>query len=240
MATNKQKRERLARAEQERHQQEQQSKRQRALRTTLVAVGVVVAVSLAALAYMWLSEDEPVVTPDGVTADGGVLYPAAGDTGGNKAAADAVEVVMYEDPLCPHCREFEHEHGQYLQDAADRGDISLEYRPIAFVSDDSVAPINASACVLDAAGPRAFVEFHDAMFAGDDTDQNLTELAADSGADGSAVTDCIESGRHDGWVDKVTSDASDAGVEATPTIRVDGETVDVDDLDEVESIIEAA
>lgn len=240
MATNKQKRERLARAEQERRQHEQQARRQRAVRTTVLAVGVILVVVVAVLAYVWLTDDEPVVTPDGVTADGGVRYSAAGDTGGNKSPAEAVEVVVYEDPLCPHCREFEDEHGQYLQDAADRGEISLEYRPIAFVSDDSVAPINASACVLDAAGPRAFVEFHDAMFAGEDTDRDLTGLAADVDAGGSAVADCIESGRHDGWVDKVTSDASDAGVEATPTILVDGEPVDVDDLDDVESIIEAA
>lgn len=240
MATNKQKRERLARAEQERRLQEQRARRGRMLRTTAIAAGSVVVLVLAALAYLWLTDDEPVVTPRGVTADGGVRYPAADDSApdGNKAPGGAVEVVMYEDPLCPHCRDFEEEHGQFLQDAADRGEITLEYRQIAFVSDDSVGPINASACVLDAAGPQAFVEFHDALFAGEYADDELADLAAESGAEGAGG--CIESGTHDGWVDEVTEQASEAGVEGTPTIRIDGEAVDVDELDDIESLIEAA
>ncbi|WP_271636849.1 DsbA family protein [Solicola gregarius] len=50
----------------------------------------------------------------------------------------------------------------------------------------------------------------------------------------------MDDGTHDGWVDKVTSDASDDGVEFTPTVRIDGETVDVDDLDDIESLVEKA
>lgn len=231
MATKRQRRERLARAEEARRREEREQKRGRALRTALIAVAAVVVLALAAFAYVWLSDDEPVVTPDGVTADGGILYPAAG----NKPAADAVEVVVYEDPQCPHCRDFEEEHGQYLQDAADRGRISLEYRPIAFLGDDSVAPINAAVCVLDSAGPKAFMKVHDALFAGED---DLTGLAADAGAGGPQVSKCIESGKHDGWVDKVTSDASDDGVAGTPTVRIDGVTVDFEDLDDIESLID--
>lgn len=235
MATNKQKRERLARAEDARRSRQQDQRRRRAVRTVLIALAAVAVIALSAFAYVQLSEDEPVVTPDGLTADGGVRYPA-----GNKASPEPVEVVVYEDPLCSHCRDFEEEHGQYLQDAADRGDIRLEYRPIAYLGDDSVAPINAGACVLDAAGPQAFVEFHDALFTGDYSEDDLADLADDAGAAGPGVEDCIDSGEHDGWVDKVTSDASDSGVEGTPTVRIDGEPVDFDELDDVESLIEAA
>ncbi|WP_271632914.1 DsbA family protein [Solicola gregarius] len=161
LATKKQKRERLARAEAERREHEQFEKRRRTVRTVVIAVAAVAAVAVVVFLISWLNKDEPVVTPDGVTAQGGVLYPAA-----NQASGDAVEVVVYEDPLCPHCRDFETEHGEFLQEAADRGDITLEYRPIALISDDSVAPVNAMACVLDGAGRKVFVDFHDRMFAG--------------------------------------------------------------------------
>ena len=235
MATKKQKRDRLARAEAERREQERLAKRARTVRTAAIGVGAVVVVAAVIFAISWLNKDKPVVTPDAVTAQGGIAYPAA-----NQAAADAVEVVVYEDPLCSHCRDFETDHGAYLQKAADHGDISLEYRPIALISDDSVAPVNAMACVLDDAGPKAFVEFHDRVFAGEYADSDFSDLANESGADGQAVAACIDDGTHDGWVEKVTSDASDDGVEFTPTVRVNGETIDVDDLDDIETLIEEA
>ena len=235
MATNRQKRERLARAEAQRREQQTSEKRKRTARTAAIGVGAVAVIVLLVLLVTWLNKDEPVVIPDGVTAQGGVAYPAA-----NQAAPDAVEVVVYEDPLCPHCQDFETEHGAYLQEAADRGDITLEYREIALLGDDSVAPVNAMACVLDDAGPEAFVEFHDKMFAGEYADSDLSELATESGANADAVADCVDEGTHDGWVDKVTSDSSDDGVEFTPTIRINGETVDVDDLDDIEALIEKA
>ncbi|MGH3358993.1 MAG: DsbA family protein, partial [Nocardioidaceae bacterium] len=201
MATKRQRRERLAHAEQQRREQERQAKRRRAIRTTGIAVAAVLVIVAGAFAFVQLTEDEPVVTPNGVTAAGGVAYPAHGTgSGGNKSAGSPVEVVVYEDPLCEHCRDFEEEHGTYLQDAADRGDISLEYRPIALLGDDSVAPINAAACVLDAAGQQAFVSFHDALFAGEYADDDLETLATDAGAGGPGVADCIDSGTHDGWV----------------------------------------
>ena len=235
MATKKQKRERLAHAEQQRREQERVERRRRLVRA--IAIGAVAVVAIVAVVFVvrWLNDDKPVVTPAHVTSDGGVTYPAA-----NKPSADAVEVIVYEDPLCPHCRDFEAEHGDYLQDAADRGDITLEYRTIAFLGDDSVAPVNAAACVLDGSGKKAFVAFHDRLFAGDYADASLTDLAAESGAGGEQVSTCIDDGTHEGWVDKVTSGASDAGVEATPTVWIDGDAVDVDDLDDIESLVEEA
>ncbi|MDN5853577.1 MAG: DsbA family protein, partial [Actinomycetia bacterium] len=217
MATKKQKRERLARAEQERREKDHAAKRARTIRALVIGAVAVVVIAVAVIAVRWLSEDKPVVTPKHATEQGGVVYPAQ-----NKTAADAVEVVVYEDPLCPHCRDFEAEHGDFLTDAADRGDITLEYRPIAFISDDSVPPVNAMVCVLDAAGKRAFVEMHDRVFAGEYADADLADLAAESGADGAEVADCIDEGTHDGWIEEVTSLASDAGVEMTPTVLIDG------------------
>ena len=235
MATKKQKRERLAKAEQARKEQQQAEKRARTVRAVLIGAVAVVVIIGVVFAVRWFTEDKPVVTPQHVTDQGGVVYPSA-----NQSAAGAVEVVVYEDPLCPHCRDFEADHGPFLTEAADRGDITLEYRPIAFTGDDAVTPVNAMACVLDAAGRDPFVEFHDQLFAGEYDDSDLTDLAEESGAGGSEVADCIDEGTHEGWVDKVTSDASDAGVEATPTVWVDGDPVDLDDLDELESIVEEA
>lgn len=233
MATNKQKRERLARAEQTRREREQVAKRSRILRTGAIATAAVAVLAVAAFGYAKLTEDEPVVAPDGLTAQNGVRYPAANQPGG-----DAVEVIVYDDPMCPHCQDFEADHGDYLRTAADDGTITLEYRPVAILGDDSVEAVNAAACVLDSAGPEAFYEFHRLWF--DDTDADPADVAAESGADGSGVADCIDSGTHDGWADKVTDDARADGLEGTPTVRINGKDVAFEDLDKVESLIEDA
>lgn len=235
MATKKQKRERLERAEQERRARESAAKRVRVIRAVVIGAVAVVVIVVAVLAFRWLNEDKPVVTPEHVTENGGVVYPAE-----NKPAADAVEVIVYEDPLCPHCREFEAEHGDYLTDAADRGDITLEYRPIALLGDDSVEPVNAMACMLDAAGEDAFIEMHDAIFAGGYADASLTDLAAQSGADSSKAADCIDDGTHEGWVDEVTSQASDDDINMTPTVLVDGDAVAAEDLADIEDLVTEA
>lgn len=235
MATKKQKRERLARAEQARREREQAAKRARTVRAIVIGVVAVVVIVAAVLTVRWLSEDKPVVTPNGVTEQGGVIYPAE-----NKPAAGAVEVVVYEDPLCPHCRDFEAEHGDFLTEAADRGDITLEYRSIAFLGDDSVPLVNAMACVLDSAGKQSFVTLHDRIFAGEYADADVADLAAESGAGGTKTATCIDDGTHEGWVDDVTSQASDDGVEMTPTVLVDGDAVPADDIGDIESIVTEA
>jgi Thioredoxin len=66
---------------------------------------------------------DPVLTPSGHTADGGVLV-------GN---ADARQrMVVFEDPQCPYCRQFEQINGAFITAALAAGNLAVEYRMRCF------------------------------------------------------------------------------------------------------------
>jgi protein-disulfide isomerase len=168
--------------------------------------------------------------PAGTTEDGTAV--PVGDSGA------PVVVDVYEDFQCPACAQLESIAGPTFAQLVDDGRIVLRYRPIAFLdqastTDYSTRALNAAGVVLDAAGPDAFLSFHDALFAEQPpeggaglSDDRLAELAAEAGADGSAVEQDIRELRFEDWTAQVTDAASRAGVTGTPTVLVDGERLD--------------
>jgi protein-disulfide isomerase len=148
-----------------------------------------------------------------------------------------VSVVVYEDFQCPVCKAFEENVGAMLTDKIDQGVVQLEYRPIAFLDRASTTKYSSralatAACALDDGGPDVFHKLHDLLFAnqpeeGSDglPDSKLADLAAEAGADKASVESCQEAGTFDGWVAKVTDQASKDGISGTPTYFVDGDKV---------------
>lgn len=128
-------------------------------------------------------------------------------------------------------------HRPVLTEYVNAGTVRVIYRPIAFLdrastTDYSSRALNAAACVLDQAGRDAFVQMHDLLFAnqppeGTDglSDDQLVDLAVRAGAEQAAVAACIEQERFAGWVD-AAEQASREGVNATPTVLVNGEQVE--------------
>lgn len=208
----------------------QQAARERRRRRVLggaaaaVVLAVVVGVGIAVQAGR-NAGDGPGGSPTGVTADGGVVR---GDAGA------PVDVALYEDFQCPACASFEERAGDTLTELMDGGEIQLTYHPIAFLdraSTDrySTRSLNAVACVIDTA-PVAFLGFYGALFAAQPaeggpglTDDELVTLAEDAGADGGQVAGCVENLTFETWTQEVTDSASQAGVNQTPTVLVDGE-----------------
>jgi protein-disulfide isomerase len=165
--------------------------------------------------------------PSGATADYGIVV----------GSADApVTVTAYEDFQCPHCEEFEQATAATLADLVSAGTIKITYQPMAFLDssstdDYSTRALNAAACVVDA-DPAAFQEFHDTLFANQPaeggpglTDDQLTSYAAAAGAGGASVAACIRNESFKGWTQRATDAASKAGVNSTPTIKVNGEVL---------------
>lgn len=136
-------------------------------------------------------------------------------------------VVIYEDFLCSHCASLEDAAGADLTAQADAGNVLIDYRPIAILGDDSVRALNAFKVVLTESGPEVAKEFHDALFAHYDeaplSDDELVDLAVDSGADEDAVRDGIEDLAQQNWVEDASAAAAEDGVTATPTVVLDGE-----------------
>lgn len=142
-------------------------------------------------------------------------------------------VTIYEDFLCPFCGELEAETRDDLAQAAADGRAYVEYRPFDLLSrygDYSARATNAFAAVLDVAGPEVAKDFHDLLFENQPSesgpfpsDDDLVDLAVEAGAEESAVRSAIEDQAFEQWVRNASDAASQAGVNGTPTILLDGQ-----------------
>jgi len=235
------KNERATRAEQMRKDRERADKRQRNIVTLGIVIAVVALIALGAYAVNSASNDrersDTVVPPKGATKDFGVVYTPK-DAGG-KAAKDPVRVVIYEDMQCPICQRFEATNGSYLAQAVKAGQIELEYRFVAFLDDLGASPneysrraSNAVLCARETSGPKAFKTLHDLLYANQPeektlgpTDNLLVDSAVSAGAKKDAVGPCILKGKFIPWIEKSTASMQKAKVTGTPTVRVDGKTI---------------
>jgi protein-disulfide isomerase len=174
-------------------------------------------------------------------------YSSGSDTSGHAAATTApvsagdhalvvgdnaqarTKVVVYEDFLCPYCRQFELATRSFLHADAEKGLVQVEYRPFHLLPDDySVRALDAFAAVL-AESPKKALEFHDLLYdkqpyenASSKPDAaQLAEWAGSVGADKAAVQKAVEAS-DPAWKDAADKAATRAGVGATPTIFVNG------------------
>ena len=120
------------------------------------------------------SADVP--TPAGHTPEGGVLV---GSTGARK------RLVLFEDPQCPYCREFEERSGDMLRREVAAGAVALEYRMRSFLGPESERAANGLAAAAEAG---KFDELRREMFddqppehSGGFTSEDLVELGRRAG-----------------------------------------------------------
>lgn len=204
-------------------------------RQQLTRFGVVAAVLVVLVGgYFFvtsLGSDKPDTPPEGASSDFGLVL----------GEADAPKsIVVYEDFLCPFCGQLEQTVGDQLDEQVEAGEVKVEYRPIPFLAqrfDYSKEAANAFAVVLDSSGPEVAKAFHDRLFEDQPAetgpypdDDQLVEWAVEAGADEDAVRPGIEDMSFEGWVDAAGDAASDADVNSTPTVLVDGEVVEGEGL----------
>ena len=83
-----------------------------------------------------MTTSKPGVRPTGHTRDGGVLL-------GNGDAPKGL--VLFEDPQCPYCRQFEAVNGALVTATIKGGELAVEYRMRCFLGPESVRADNALA-----------------------------------------------------------------------------------------------
>jgi protein-disulfide isomerase len=142
----------------------------------------------------------------------------------------ATKVVIYEDFLCPYCREFESASRTTLRDAAARGDAYVEYRPFHLLQDDySTLALTAWAAVLQKGTPQQALKFHDLLYENQPYEaatnkpdiDDLVALAKKAGVKDSSVLKAMREPDQQ-FVDAAGTAATEAGVQGTPTVTVDG------------------
>jgi protein-disulfide isomerase len=164
---------------------------------------------------------------------------------GKKAAAT---VDIYEDFGCPVCLQFEKSTHAWFQDAVRANLAQARYHTISIL--DSRSPnkystraANAALCASDG-GPDEFLAYHDLLYGAPNgkqfqpqegtsgpSDQKLIKLAQDKSmglkpADITTFTTCVGSEQHKALVEAMTEQASKDGVNATPTVLVNGKQID--------------
>ncbi|MCW2760224.1 MAG: oxidoreductase [Marmoricola sp.] len=180
------------------------------------------------------------VVAAGVIFSGGGSTPAASGTEPKAGASgealvvgtdpNAMKVVIYEDFLCPYCREFETATRDFLHADADKGKVLVEYRPFHLLQDDySTLALTAWAAVLKDGTPGQALKFHDLLFENQPYENaaskpgigDLVDLAKKAGVTDSKVLDAMRQ-PDQAFVDAADSAANKAGVKGTPTVFVDG------------------
>lgn len=168
-----------------------------------------------------MTADDPVVAPSGHTAEGGVLV-------GSAAAGRGM--VLFEDPQCPYCRQFEELNGAVITTALQAGELAVEYRMRCFLGPESVRADNALALAAEAG---RFDELRRALFAaqpdegtGGFTTEDLLALGAQVGLTGSEFVSGVRGARYAEWVLKREAVFQTEDPQGTPAAWLDGRPMD--------------
>ena len=146
------------------------------------------------------------------------------------AANAPVKVVVYEDFLCPFCRQLETSTRDFLHQDAAKGSVQVEYRPFQLLPDDySRRALDAWATVLQQGTPAQALRFHDLLYDEQPYERAahkpgvaaLQALARKAGVTDRKVLDALGS-PNPAFFAAVQRSAEQAGVRGTPTVLVDG------------------
>ena len=159
--------------------------------------------------------------------------PTAVDEGTAFAFGDGpVRIDVYEDFMCPACREFESASGAALQQMITDHKATVQFHPIAILdrySNGTEYSTRAAATAAAAAAGGRFREYHDTLYAnqpaeGSDglDDAKLIELGRSVGLTDASFADAVNGRAYTGWATQVTETASARGVTGTPTVKVNG------------------
>jgi protein-disulfide isomerase len=206
--------------------------------TIAVIVALVAAVGIAIAVAAGQRDEQAATDPAGLVtvanADG---QEVRGFAAGPEDAD--VTLTLFEDYICPACGIFEQQSGEYVDALPDEG-VRVVYHPVAFLDraspdEYSTRTAAAAACVADDDTDddrTALKEFNALLFVNQPgegggptpTNEQLADLAAQAGASEGAQQ-CIVDGSFEGWADRSTRAAQQAGVSGTPTVWVNGERV---------------
>jgi protein-disulfide isomerase len=217
---------------------------QRGANRVVVATVVVVLVLAAVVTAVLLgSRDKQEATAAGGSAlPKNVAAMGAGIVVNPGAPATVPTLDMYEDFQCPVCARFEQIFGLQIVDMVKANQIKLVAHPLSFLDDNlrndsSNRSANAAACAADAG---RFLQYHAATFQGQPTqegagytDAQLRKFAETAGITGTALTtwdQCYTARSHNQWVESVQTQSEKDGVNGTPTVKLNGKTLNLSGL----------
>ncbi len=178
---------------------------------------------------------QPPVTGPQAPIPGVVLPAGATAYGMTLGRADAPAAVdLYIDFQCPFCREFELGSGATLDQMIASGQARVTYHPLSFFDRFSSTRYSsraaaAAGCAIDA---HVYPRFQTLLFQQQPPeggtglpDDRIIALGRQAGA-GEQFERCVHDQRYAPWVTTLTAHAVDLGVNSTPDLRVNGESIE--------------
>lgn len=221
-----------ARAKEMREQQARQQRRREQLLRFGIGAAVLAAVVVVGIAIQaGRSGDDGDSGGSGdsgglVVVESSVDVPAARDDGGTGITlgdeSAPVTVDIWVDFSCPHCKDFEAANGETIDELAASGDAAFVYHPASFITPESATAANAFACSVDAGGASSFLR---TAYANQEnySDDDLVAMGEAVGITDAAFASCVRDNTYGDWVSSVQDGMGEAGIEATPTVFVNGE-----------------
>ncbi|WP_147339470.1 DsbA family protein [Actinomadura spongiicola] len=157
-------------------------------------------------------------------------------------------VDVYEDFACPHCGDFDRKHDPMLKELAVSGRAKVVFHPMVIFGestqpahDNALRAASALRCVGDGA---RWLSYQDALYAHQPpsiSSQGYSTADLLSYAEPLGLTDdgfrrCVESQRHAASVKTVSRGYISSGVQGTPSVRVNGHTLSVSDMETPEAM----
>ncbi|MEU6202921.1 thioredoxin domain-containing protein [Micromonospora musae] len=222
--------------------QQQLARERRRRRTIWVSVTAVAVVLIAGLIGwgVWSSQKSDDFTAPKNTAEGGT---------GVVVGSGPVTVDIYEDFLCPVCKQFQDTTGATVDQLINEGKIRAVYHPVAYLNRFSTTEYStrssaASGCAAD---EGRFAEYAKALYQQQPpegsaglTDDKLIDIGAGVGLNRDDFGSCVRDSTFKAWTEHVTDTASRNNVTGTPTVIIDGEQVADRSPDGIRAAVEAA
>jgi len=132
----------------------------------------------------------------------------------------------------PHLPAPPGDHGPTIARLVQQGTIRFNYHPLALLLQNGQDPAQAANAALCAGDSSAadFWKLHEALFANQElegagrwTAQFMVRFGHQHGISGSTYDQCVTSGTYVGFVNRITQQAQQRGVNATPTIFINGQ-----------------
>ncbi|MFI7155389.1 DsbA family protein [Micromonospora chalcea] len=222
-----------------REQIAREKRRKRTLWTTIAAVLVLVIAGGIGWAVYSSQKSDDFTAP-----------PGANDAGtGIVQGTGPVTIDLYEDYLCPACKQFQQINGETLNQLVTEGKAKLVFHPVAFLNRFSTTEYStrSSAASGCAAQGGKFREFTDQLFAKQPpeggaglSNDELVDIGAGVGLNRDEFASCVFDGTYRSWTEHVTDEASKAGVTGTPTIKINGSELRDRSPEGIRAAVEAA
>jgi protein-disulfide isomerase len=200
-----------------------EKRRSRTLWTSIAAIAVLIIAGLIGWGIVASQTSDTYTAPAGAVENGT----------GIKIGTGPVQIDIYEDFICPACRQFEQQTGATLDQLVAQGKATIVYHPLAFLDSKSSTDYSTRAAAASGAAAQdgKFREYAKALFAQQPaegtpglTDDQLIQIGRSVGLT-DTFAQAVRDGKYKPWTAHVTDQASEDGITGTPTVRVAGKDV---------------